>query len=67
MVDSTSFRDKHLDSVLIGYDWADSAHFAEISVSAKQGSSQTFRINGLTAYYLNEDFAAQYISHSTLS
>jgi hypothetical protein len=66
MITPSSFRDKYLDSVLIGYSWESSAHYAEICVSNERSPSRKFRIIGLTSYSINEDFSARYIEQCTL-
>ena len=54
-IDSNNFRDGALTQITIGYDWVDSSHYALISVQ-KDHSISTYRIAGLSKYYLYEDF-----------
>lgn len=65
MINANSFRDKAIASVLVGYDWHGSMHFAEIQVSDGSGAVQTYRLEGLSDFSINEDFAATHVSHCT--
>jgi len=66
MTTASKFRDKFLASITVGYDWLSSAHYADICISDNAGVAATYRIDGLSTYYLNEDFGAQYIERCTL-
>ena len=65
MISATSFRDRYVSSLTVGYDWQTSKHFVEISLAAEGHVTQTFRIEGLSDYSISEDFGAQYISQCT--
>jgi len=66
MASAADFRDAFLTSLLIGYDWERSSHFAEIALRRRGSPDRKFRIEGLSAWAVFEDFAEQYISQCTL-
>ena len=66
MVSASDFRDSFVGSLLIGYDWHQSAHFAELSLCREGSVERKFRIDGLSAWAVFEDFGAQHISECTL-
>ena len=66
MITSSSFRDKHLSALLVGYDWESSEHFAQLTLRAHDGSSETYIVQGLTSWAVFEDFSAQHIEQCTL-
>jgi hypothetical protein len=66
MASAADFRDSFLRSLLVGYDWVDSAHFAELVLSKDGSADRTFRIDGLSSWAVFEDFGAQHISECTL-
>ena len=66
MASAADFRDAFLKSLLVGYDWDCSSHFAEIALRRDGSPDRKFRIEGLSAWAVFEDFAAQYISECTL-
>ncbi|MDO6642168.1 hypothetical protein Q4557_19685 [Shewanella sp. 5_MG-2023] len=65
-MDSSSFRDKMLSQITIGYDWDTLNNFAEIKLVSNNGDISSFKICRLTEYSLYEDFSASYISQCKL-
>ncbi|WP_152968966.1 hypothetical protein [Pseudoalteromonas sp. P1-26] len=65
-MDSSSFRDKMLSQITIGYDWETSNNFAEVKLVTNDGISSSYKIHNLTEYLLYEDFSDNYISHCKL-
>jgi hypothetical protein len=65
-ITASDFRDSHLNSLLIGYDWERSEHFAQLTLMRPDSSEQTYRIEGLTSWSAFEDFGAQHIERCTL-
>ncbi|KFN45532.1 hypothetical protein P873_14650 [Arenimonas composti TR7-09 = DSM 18010] len=66
MASAADFRDAFLKSLIVGYDWECSSHFAEIALRRVDSPDRKFRIEGLSACAVFEDFASQYISQCTL-
>jgi hypothetical protein len=66
MASASDFRDSFVRSLLIGYDWERSAHFAELALCREGSAERRFRIDGLSAWAVFEDFQAQHITQCTL-
>ncbi|WP_226669129.1 hypothetical protein [Microbulbifer aggregans] len=56
-VTEVHFRDKAVAQVSVGYDWASSENYAIITMAEADGSTKSYRINGLTEYAIYEDFS----------
>ncbi len=65
-MDASSFRDKMISRITIGYDCDESSSFAEISLRSNDGVISSFIINELSEYLLYDDFLASYISECKL-
>jgi hypothetical protein len=66
MVTTLDFRDKRLASLLVGYDWFTGQHFAELTIASADESLLTYRIAGLSAWSVFEDFqSVGYIEQCT--
>ena len=61
-IDANNFRDKAIAQVTIGYDWSQSENYALICVQDSDGAISSYRLDGLTEYYMNEDFGCMAIS-----
>lgn len=66
MVTAADFRDSYLSTLLIGYDWDSSEHFAQLTLRQHGRIERTYRVEGLTSWSAFDDFLAQHIEQCTL-
>jgi hypothetical protein len=64
-ITASDFRDAFLGSVLVGYDWSGSKHFAQVTLRQLDGVERTFRVEGLKSWAAWETFEAQCIEQCT--
>lgn len=66
MVTAADFRDSYLSTLVIGYDWDRSEHFAQLTLRQHGRIERTYQVEGLTSWSALEDFRAQHIDQCTL-
>jgi hypothetical protein len=66
MITAADFRDSYLSTLLVGYDWERSQHFAQLTLHRNGDAEQIYRVDGLTSWSAFEDFRAKHIEQCTL-
>src|SRR5687767_14464586 len=66
MTTATDLRDRYLVAFSVGYDWENSAHFAELILRGEDGADFKCRVVGLTSWGAFEDFTAKHVERCTL-
>ena len=65
-ITAQDFRDNIISEISICYDWDTEENVAIIKIKCYDKSIETYRINGLVAFNIYEDFNARYIEQCLL-